>query len=29
MSAEQKEEVVALVAQSPHTVAATLAEIGV
>jgi transposase InsO family protein len=29
MTAHQKEEVLALVAQSPHTVAATLAEIGV
>jgi len=29
MTAEQREEVLALVAQSPHTVAATLAEIGV
>jgi len=29
MSAEQKREVLAVVAQSPHTIAATLAEIGV
>jgi len=29
MTAQQKEEVLALVARSPHTVAATLAEIGV
>lgn len=29
MTAEQRQEVLALVAQSPHTVAATLAEIGV